>query len=63
MQMPVETTQDPFDTITEHSRKNIPVAEAVAQALKETHPAQAGMVPASTAPSGAESEKRIVPRF
>jgi len=37
-QMPVETTQDRYDTITEHSRKEIPVPEAVAQALKETYP-------------------------
>jgi len=29
----------------------------------ETHPAQAGMVPALTAPSRAESDKRAVPRF
>lgn len=38
-QMPVETTQDRYDTITEHSRKEIPVPDAVAQALKETYPA------------------------
>jgi hypothetical protein len=37
-QMPVETTQDRYDTITEHSRNNIPVPDAVAQALKETYP-------------------------
>jgi hypothetical protein len=37
-QMSVETTQDRYDTITEHSRKEIPVPEAVAQALKETYP-------------------------
>jgi len=37
-QMPVETTQDRFDTITEHSRKDIPVPDAVAQALKDTYP-------------------------
>ena len=37
-QMPVKTTQDRYDTITEHSRKEIPVADAVAQALKETYP-------------------------
>jgi hypothetical protein len=37
-QMPVETTQDRYDTITEHGRKEIPVRDAVAQALKETHP-------------------------
>ena len=39
-QMPVETTQDRYDQITEHSRKEIPVPGAVAQALKETYPAQ-----------------------
>ncbi len=39
-QMPVETTQDRFDTITEHSRKDIPVTDAVAQALKDTYPAR-----------------------
>jgi hypothetical protein len=37
-QMPVETTQDRYDTITEQSRNNIPVPDAVAQALKETYP-------------------------
>lgn len=37
-QMPVETTQDRFDEITEHSRKEIPVPDAVAQALRETYP-------------------------
>ena len=37
-QMPVETTQDRYDAITEHSRKEIPVPDAVAQALKETYP-------------------------
>jgi hypothetical protein len=40
-QMPVETTQERYDTITEHSRNNIPVPDAVAQALKETFPEQA----------------------
>jgi hypothetical protein len=35
-QMPVETTQSRFD-LTEHSRKDIPVPDAVAQALKETY--------------------------
>lgn len=39
-QMPVETTQDRYDQITEHSRKEIPVPDAVAQALKETYPAR-----------------------
>lgn len=38
-QMPVETTQERYDRITEHSRKDIPVPDAVAQALKETYPA------------------------
>ena len=37
-QMPVETTQDRYDQITEHSRKDISVADAVAQALKDTYP-------------------------
>jgi hypothetical protein len=37
-QMPVESTQDRYDTITEHGRKDIPVADAVAQALKDTYP-------------------------
>jgi hypothetical protein len=37
-QMPVETTQDRYDTITEHGRNNIPVPDAVAQALKDTYP-------------------------
>jgi hypothetical protein len=36
-QMPVETTQARYDVITEHSRKDIPVPDAVAQALKETY--------------------------
>lgn len=39
-QMTVETTQDRYDQITEHSRKDIPVPDAVAQALKETYPAR-----------------------
>lgn len=62
-QMPVETTQDRFDAITEHSRKDIPVTDAVAQALKETYPVERGIVPASMSPPGAESEKRAVPKF
>ncbi|MBH0177132.1 MAG: hypothetical protein HP491_04535 [Nitrospira sp.] len=37
-QMPVETTQDRYDAITEHSRKEISISDAVAQALKETYP-------------------------
>jgi hypothetical protein len=61
-QMPVETTQDRYDTITEHSRKEIPVPDAVAQALKETYPAQAGPMPASTAPPP-EPNTRIIPKF
>ncbi len=36
-QMWVETTQARFDLITEHSRKDIPAPDAVAQALKETY--------------------------
>jgi hypothetical protein len=39
-QMPVAATQDRYDRITEHSRKDISVPDAVAQALKETYPAQ-----------------------
>ena len=62
-QMPVETTQDRFDTITEHSRKDIPVPDAVAQALKETYPAQSGAAPAPASPLVQESEKRTVPKF
>jgi hypothetical protein len=38
-QMPVEVTQDRYDSITEHSRKDIPVPDAVAQAIRETAPA------------------------
>ncbi len=37
-QMPVETTQARYDDITEHGRKEIPVPDAVARALKETYP-------------------------
>jgi hypothetical protein len=37
-QMPVETTQARFDAITDHSQKDIPVPDAIAQALKETYP-------------------------
>jgi len=37
-QMPVETTQARYDSITEHSRSDIRVADAVALALKETYP-------------------------
>ncbi len=37
-QMPVETTQARYDDITEYGRKEIPVPDAVAQALKETYP-------------------------
>jgi len=37
-QMPVKATQDRYDTITEQSRKEIAVPDAVAQALKETYP-------------------------
>ena len=40
-QIPVEKTQDRYDTITEHSRKEIPVPDAVAQAIRETAPASA----------------------
>ena len=62
-QMPVETTQDRFDTITEHSRKEIPVPDAVAQALKETYPGQSGTASATASPPATESEKRTVPKF
>jgi hypothetical protein len=62
-QMPVETTQDRFDTITEHSRKDIPVPDAVAQALKETYPGGAGIVPASILSPASQSDKRAVPSF
>lgn len=62
-QMPVEATQERFDAITEHSRKEIAVADAVAQALKETYPGQAGLVPASATPSAAEADKRLIPKF
>ncbi len=56
-QMPVETTQDRYDSITGHSRNEIPVPDAVAQALKETYPAQPGMAPA------ADSNQRAMPKF
>ena len=61
--MPVETTQARYDTITDHSQKDIPVPEAVAQALKETYPAGNGIVPASISPPGAGSDKGLVPKF
>ena len=35
-QMPVEQAEVRYDTITDHSRNNIPVPEAVAQAIHET---------------------------
>ena len=62
-QMPVETTQDRFDTITEHSRKDIPVPDAVAQALKETYPGQVAVMPTTPAPSDSHSNQRVVPKF
>jgi hypothetical protein len=62
-QMPVETTQDRYDTITEHSRKDIPVPDAVAQALKETYPAQSGMTPAAVSPPASNSNQGAVPKF
>ena len=37
-QMPVETTQDRYDTITTQNRNEVSVPDAVAQALKETYP-------------------------
>jgi hypothetical protein len=62
-QMPVETTQERYDTITEHSRKDIPVPDAVAQALKETYPAQSGMTPAAVSPPASNSNLGAVPKF
>jgi hypothetical protein len=62
-QMPVETTQARYDVITEHSRKDIPVSDAVAQALKETYSAQRETTTATVSPSVTESEKRAVPKF
>jgi len=61
--MPVETTQARYDAITDHSQKDIPVADAVAQALKETYPAGSGIVPASMSPPGAGADKGAVPKF
>jgi hypothetical protein len=61
-QMPVETTQERYDAITEHSRKDIPVPDAVAQALKETYPMQPGISAAPVAPL-AEPEQRVLPKF
>ncbi|MBM4126742.1 MAG: hypothetical protein FJ247_05245 [Nitrospira sp.] len=37
-QMPVNTTQERYDTIRKQNRQEIPVPDAVAQALKETYP-------------------------
>jgi len=62
-QMPVETTQARYDEITEHSRKDIPVPDAVAQALKETYPAQSGATPATAPPPVTGPEQRVVPKF
>jgi len=62
-QMPVETTQARYDAITDHSQKDIPVPDAVAQALKETYPAGNAMVPASLSPPGAGSGQGAVPKF
>jgi hypothetical protein len=39
-EMPVELTEARYDAITEHSRKDIPVPDAVAQAIRETVPTQ-----------------------
>ena len=61
--MPVETTQARYDAITDHSEKDIPVPDAIAQALKETYPPENGTVPASMSPSGAGSDKSAVPKF
>ena len=38
-EMQVELTEARYDAITEHSRKDIPVPDAVAQAIRETAPA------------------------
>jgi len=38
-EMQVELTEARYDAITDHSRKDIPVPEAVAQAIQETAPA------------------------
>jgi hypothetical protein len=46
-QMPVKTTQARYDRITDHSRKAIPVADAIAQALKDTYPARRTTAPAT----------------
>jgi hypothetical protein len=62
-QMPVATTQDRFDTITEHSRKDIPVPDAVAQALKETYLGGAEIIPASILSPASQSDQRAVPKF
>jgi len=62
-QMPVETTQARYDAITDHSEKDIPVPDAIAQALKETYPAENGTVPVSMSPPGAGSDKSAVPKF
>lgn len=61
--MPVETTQARYDDITGHSRKEIPVSDAVAQALKETFPAQPGAAPVTVSPPVTETERRAVPKF
>jgi hypothetical protein len=62
-QMPVETTQARYDEITEHSRKDIPVPDAVAQALKETYPARPGTASTTITPPVTKSEPRVVPKF
>lgn len=36
--IPVEVTQERYDTITEHCRKDILVRDAVLRAIKETAP-------------------------
>jgi len=62
-QMPVEATQARYDDITEHNRKDIPIPDAVAQALKETYPGQSGAGAAPASPPVPESNKRVVPKF
>ena len=61
--MPVETTQARYDAITQHSQKDIPVSDAVAQALKETYPAEGGTTPVVAPGQAAEPDKRVVPKF
>jgi hypothetical protein len=45
-EMTVEATQARYDAITDHSRKDIPVPDAITQAIKETAPEWTGGVAA-----------------